>query len=89
MKKLIYVSAIGLLLLGMSGCNRSWPSCFCLRNRDCPPADCCETCDPCCSGDEAYGEYYMPGVSDVEWVPQSAPSTIDSLPTPGPAPSST
>ena len=41
------------------------------------------------SGDEAYGEYYMPGVSDVEWVPQSAPSTIDSLPTPGPAPSST
>jgi hypothetical protein len=93
MKKLVYFSALGLLLVGLSGCNRSWPSCFCNRNQSYPSMDCCETCDPCdpCSdgGFESYGGYYMPGVSDVEWAPQSAPTTIDSLPTPGPAPSST
>jgi hypothetical protein len=64
MKKLIYISAIGLLLVGMSGCSRSWPSCFCNRNQSCPPAGCCEsyescdTCDPCSSGGfESYGGY--------------------------------
>ena len=94
MKKLVYISAIGLLLVSLSGCSRSWPSCFsCNRGQSYPTADCCDpcnTCDPCSgNGYEMSGSYYMPGVSDVEWVPQSGPTTINSLPTPGPAPSST
>ena len=90
MKKLVYLSAVCLLLAGLSGCNQSWPSCFCLRNRSygtvesCDP---CDPCDPCADGYQSYQGYYVP--SDVEWVPQAGPTTIDSLPTPGPEPSST
>jgi hypothetical protein len=89
MKKLVYVSAVCLLLAGMSGCNLSWPRCFCNQDDAYVPMESCDPCDACAGAYPSYEGYYMPGASDVQWVPQSGSTTIDSLPTPGPEPSST
>jgi hypothetical protein len=83
MRKLLYVSAVCLAIASVSGCNRSWPSCFCNQNQSYPVMDSCEACDPC---DPCTENYYMPATSDVEWIPQGAPTHIDSLPEPGPSP---
>jgi hypothetical protein len=83
MKKLFYLTAVCLAVASVGGCNRSWPSCFSCQDQVYPAADCCEPCDPCTQS------YYMPGASDVQWLPESAPTHIDSLPTPGPDTSST
>ena len=78
MKKLVYVTAVCLAIASLGGCNRSWPSCFCNRQPAYPVMDSCDVCDPCTE------QYYMPSTGDVEWIPQDAPTHIDSLPTPGP-----
>ncbi len=77
MKKLYFLASVGLLTACLAGCNRGWSGCFSRGLTYTPESY--ENCDPCCES-EGYESYYVePG---GEWVP----TTVESIPTPGPAP---
>jgi len=83
MKRVFFVASMGLLLVGLAGCNRGWPSLFCNNNNDCyevieGDAGCCES-----------NAYYAPSRPAVEYMPSPARSRVDELPMPGPDRSST
>jgi len=78
MKKVYYLAAAALVVVGLTGCNRGWPGCF-GRGLFYP-------------GHEAYGAYYDScdscgshyGDAGSEWVPV-LPENAESVPTEAPA----
>jgi hypothetical protein len=79
MKKVYCLVAVGLLTVGLTGCNRGWPRCFgCgLFNRNQETYETYyDSCDEC-------GESYYDDTS-AEWVPVS-PQDLPPVPTQAPA----
>ena len=79
MKKLYFLGMAGLVAISLAGCNRAWPGCF-GRGLLWTPAV-YDACDPCCET-EVEGSYYVE--PDSEWVPATAPTIVEPLPTPAP-----
>ncbi|NLF67882.1 MAG: hypothetical protein GX575_02385 [Candidatus Anammoximicrobium sp.] len=78
MKRLFYVASVGLVLVSLAGCNRGWPSLFCLNQYD----ECCEVIE---DGESCDAEvYYGSSSPAVQYVPAPAPTKVDELPLPGP-----
>ncbi len=87
MKRMFHLAAVGMLLVGLSGCNSGWPSLFCCnknKNEECyeviEGGECCDSTN-----------YYSPSDAGVQYVPAPtrAPTKVDDLPLPGPDRSST
>ncbi len=78
MKKVYCLLAVGLLTVGLTGCNRGWPGCFGrgLFYRAPENYEAYDTCDEC--GSAHYGD------TSGEWVPVT-PENLPPLPTQAPA----
>lgn len=87
MKRMFHLAAVGMLLVGLSGCNSGWPSLFCCNKNN--NEECYEVIEggECCDSTN----YYSPSDAGVQYVPTPtrAPTKVDELPMPGPDRSST
>ena len=86
MKRMFHWASVGLLLVGLAGCNSGWPNLFCCSQKN---EECYEVMEggECCDSTN----YYAPSDSAVQYVPapSQAPTKVDELPMPGPDRSST
>jgi hypothetical protein len=69
MKRAFWLTTLGLTMIAMTGCNRGWPSLFCLRD---PGYEVIEQCDPCTT-------YYGGEVVGEGWISEP---TVETLPGP-------
>ncbi len=69
MRRVLWYVTLGLVAVALTGCNQSWPSCFCNGGGKVYYDD----CDPCTS-------YYGGEAIDGQWITSPAVETL-----PGPA----